>query len=1194
MSADAEQILESVRQSGLVSEAELASASLSIQQDTTRSSRELLAGLVERRALTEFQAEQILAGRGDECVLAGRFRIVELLGAGAMGTVYKATDTKLGRNVAVKVLPAKSVTDSGAVARFRREAMALAKLTHANIVQAFDSGEDRGKHFLVMECVEGTSIAEILRERGRVPPTRAADWAYQAALGLAHAHGRGLIHRDLKPSNLFVTTAGQLKILDLGLARFLSDQVGDSTLTREGVGLGTPDYMPPEQYLNARHADGRSDIYALGCTLYHTIAGQVPFPGSSMTEKYAAHESKEPQPLEEACPEVPAGLAIAVRRMMAKRPADRFQSAREVADALAPYVAGSSSAIVDIRSTAHWEGSQLEMSGFSSRARRRRRLAIGSVIGVAALAAVTVGIWGPLSARPETKLASSGANDASDTPNANPPAVEPPREPEPIDPNVLTVAQDGSAQYRTIGEALAKATPGMTIRVLDDATYAEDVALSSPTTHAGVTLESPRRATIEGTGLASIFIQDVPRVRISGFRIRPMGPAAVAILGKVHGVVLDGLELDGRGSQVLTTEAAALAASSQFGVAAENVDISNEQAPLVIQNCTIRRFSAGVRVSGIGNDYQSPQAARRIVVRNNTFDDCPGGIVLVGQVQQAQVVGNRIARATMTALQLEALVEGAGDVLIANNTVFDSKCAFRLWDETVRGKNIQVANNLVVGRAEEPDMVFVDSGGNQQIQRGPGDGRLVHAAWRWNNNWREVQEPVGEDLASKSWIPPGATDVVRPQIAGLSRDPTAPDFLRPTADSEMAGGGGGKEDPTLPDYVGAAPPEGIEPWDWQQTWDGRHPQMVLTVSEKPEDGGAFRSIGEALDKVARANMTIRVLDEATYEGAIQISNRTLHEGLTLDSPRHATLIANADIPIVTLVNVPRVTLRGIRVEARRKNQFCIVVAGFSSGLLVDEIEMIGDPSVPAPGISIEQAPLAPSDAPMVVRNCTLSYLSFGAQVLGRNVESAARCSNVMLVGNSIHDCGAGIQFGGQVTDLMVAGNRIWDCSSAALGVFDLRSGSGRILIANNTLRSVQNGIVMSDPIADVTDMEIANNLIISERAPDIAFYGSDRTAIAGWRIHHNVRQVPTPAATDPAFAEWVAPTSDTVVPKFPLMSEDPSSKDFLRPSQPSPAGDVAVDRDLPDYLGALPPEGDDPWNWEQTWERRHEREGEVE
>src|SRR5688572_29106996 len=173
MSEDAGQLLESVRLSGLVSEADLAGASRQIQQDSTLSSREVMAGLLERRALTEFQAEQILTGHGDECILAGRFRLLELLGAGAMGTVYKAADTKLGRNVAVKVLPAKSVTDPDAVARFQREAMALAKLTHSNIVQAFDSGEDRGKHFLVMECVEGTSIAQILRERGKIPPTRA-------------------------------------------------------------------------------------------------------------------------------------------------------------------------------------------------------------------------------------------------------------------------------------------------------------------------------------------------------------------------------------------------------------------------------------------------------------------------------------------------------------------------------------------------------------------------------------------------------------------------------------------------------------------------------------------------------------------------------------------------------------------------------------------------------------------------------------------------------------------------------------------------------------------------------------------------------------------------------------------------------------------------------------------------------------
>src|SRR5262249_1143138 len=167
---------------------------------------------------------------------------------------------------------------------------------------------------------------------------------------------------------------GRLRVLDLGLARFLQDQIGEANLTRTGTGMGTPDYVSPEQIRDARRADPRSDVYSLGCTLYHLIAGRVPFPGSSFSEKVEAHESKEPTPLEELGPEVPVGLALTVRRMMAKRPADRFASMAEVAEALAPFVAGSSASSPQIRHSATWDGSRLATN--AAFPRRRRRLVL--------------------------------------------------------------------------------------------------------------------------------------------------------------------------------------------------------------------------------------------------------------------------------------------------------------------------------------------------------------------------------------------------------------------------------------------------------------------------------------------------------------------------------------------------------------------------------------------------------------------------------------------------------------------------------------------------------------------------------------------------------------------------------------------------------------------------------------------------
>lgn len=314
------EFLAAAQDSGLLSAADIGTLGDELRHSGTATRQEVAAQLVEKNVLTPFQAEELLAGRGAECILAKRYVIRQKLGAGAMGTVYLADDKKLDRRVAIKVLPAPRINDAGAIARFQREAKALAKLAHPNIVQAYDSDEEQGRHFLVMEYAEGANLADLIRAQGRIHSARAADYAYQVALGLQNAHDKGLVHRDLTPGNLLLTPQGTVKILDLGLARFLQDHVGDTTLTREGAGVGTPDYMPPEQFHDARHVDARSDIYSLGCTLYHLIAGRVPFPGSSISEKYAAHEERDPQPLEEFCDDVPAGLALAVQRMMSKRP----------------------------------------------------------------------------------------------------------------------------------------------------------------------------------------------------------------------------------------------------------------------------------------------------------------------------------------------------------------------------------------------------------------------------------------------------------------------------------------------------------------------------------------------------------------------------------------------------------------------------------------------------------------------------------------------------------------------------------------------------------------------------------------------------------------------------------------------------------------------------------------------------------
>jgi uncharacterized protein (TIGR03067 family) len=322
-----------------------------------------------------------------------RYRILELVGTGGMGAVYKAEHRLMQRTVALKVINPKFIQSKQAVERFRREVQAAARLQHPNIVHAYDAEQAGDVHYLVMEYVPGTDLGKVLEERGPLPVAEACEYVRQAALGLQHAHEHGMVHRDIKPQNLMVTRsparassparsaskgddptppllaqrAGTVKILDFGLASLTSqaahDEAGEqqatvdsqkSGLTQAGALMGTPDYMAPEQARDARGADIRSDIYSLGCTLYTLLAGKVPFPGGSAVDKVIAHASNHAAPIEKVRDDVPAGLAEVLGRMITKSPADRFPTPADVAAALAPFT--EPPAAPTIRGRRRWRG----------------------------------------------------------------------------------------------------------------------------------------------------------------------------------------------------------------------------------------------------------------------------------------------------------------------------------------------------------------------------------------------------------------------------------------------------------------------------------------------------------------------------------------------------------------------------------------------------------------------------------------------------------------------------------------------------------------------------------------------------------------------------------------------------------------------------------------------------------------------
>src|SRR5438105_7119643 len=248
----------------------------------------------------------------------GQFReyqLLEELGGGGMGKVYKAFHTKLKRTVALKVIRAHLVDDAAAVVRFDREMEIVARLDHPNIVRALDAGEIDGTRFLVMELLQGRNAFQVV-EDGPLDLGLACDIARQVADGLQHVHDQGLVHRDIKPSNLLLTVSGQVKVLDLGIARWKMPPAGGQPLTPNQQVLGTFDYLAPEQIDNPGAVDGRADIYSLGCTLYHLLAGKAPFAGLAPLRKLLAHHAEEPTSLSVIRPELPNNLVKVVNKMM--------------------------------------------------------------------------------------------------------------------------------------------------------------------------------------------------------------------------------------------------------------------------------------------------------------------------------------------------------------------------------------------------------------------------------------------------------------------------------------------------------------------------------------------------------------------------------------------------------------------------------------------------------------------------------------------------------------------------------------------------------------------------------------------------------------------------------------------------------------------------------------------------------------
>ncbi len=295
---------------------------------------------MRERRLTEYQAGAILQGKSRGLAI-GNYLILDKLGKGGMGLVFKALHRRLKRVVALKVLPPSFAREDAAVFRFHREVEAVAKLGHPNIVAAFDADEFNGLHFFAMELVEGNDLHSLVKTDGPMSADQAIECLTQAAQGLKAAHEKGIYHRDIKPPNLMLDSNGTVKILDLGLARMEKEAEvlfglaeTDPGLTIPGGMMGTVSFMPPEQAVDASAADHRSDIYSLGCTFYFLLTGTPPYSGATLMECVAAHREHPIPQLRDVWPETPPYLDSMLQRMLAKEPEDRYQSINALLDDL--------------------------------------------------------------------------------------------------------------------------------------------------------------------------------------------------------------------------------------------------------------------------------------------------------------------------------------------------------------------------------------------------------------------------------------------------------------------------------------------------------------------------------------------------------------------------------------------------------------------------------------------------------------------------------------------------------------------------------------------------------------------------------------------------------------------------------------------------------------------------------------------
>jgi serine/threonine protein kinase len=676
----------------------------------------------------------------------GEYEVLGVLGEGGMGIVFKAFDESLRRFVAIKVLSPRLASSQKARLRFIREARAAAAINHPNVVTIHAVNNQGDLPFLVMEYIAGSSLRQRIRQGPALEPGEVLRIAAQIAKGLAAAHEHGVIHRDIKPANIMLEAGVErVKITDFGLAIAAMNLSG---ITSQGQLVGTPAYMSPEQ-INAQPVEPRSDLFSLGCVMYAMFAGHSPFQGKHTLEVIRKVCDHNPPPLHELDPEIPRALSDLVAWLLEKDPNNRPHSSDEFAALLSRHLAAANGLSSE-------PPPPLPPPRPPRHESRLRPWRTGTALALMVLIVATVAWF----LRPSKKPGIQSFLPVSPRPTERP--------------SLVTVARTGPAGSRRIAEALDMVRPGGTIRVLDDATYTEAIAIDDPARWSGLTLEARARATLVSPGNEpALAIRRTPGVTVRGFRFRTEGShGGIVIEGTTEGTVLEDLDCV-QGPR---------ASSPLIRIRTESG--APERPAVTLRRSRIEGVPPTVCV-WVESENRSHGPAGGIRIANNRFRGPTVQLLFWGPVSDVSVTGNEFA-GCKNGINLNFPIPGqAHRVVIANNTFHKNEFWIGLVFTDPREQEITVANNLIVG------------GRKIECSRPEQTGEVADN-WSFLANWWETAPESDDPIALERKLVVSQTN-----LALRSRDPKSPDYLRPSQDSPLASCGAGGD---LPRYIGAFPP----------------------------------------------------------------------------------------------------------------------------------------------------------------------------------------------------------------------------------------------------------------------------------------------------------------------------------------------------------------------------------------------------